>query len=121
MNSAESIPMNKFQKIAIATGIVFIIFIFLVALANFNSVVMVLGFIGVIAVISGTVKVILLAEKRKDLQKELQEFREQRLEDMKRKTRGGKTQYSCPECFYKSGRPVTVCPACGYGKQQKAE
>ena len=113
--------MNRYQKIAIATGVVFVIFIFIVALADFSSIVLVLGLFGVIAVISGTVKVILLAEKRKDLQRELQEFREQRLEEMKRRTRGSKTQYSCPECFYKSGRPVVECPACGYGKQQKIE
>lgn len=115
----ESAFMNLYQQIAIVTGVVFIVFIAILALVDFNNIIMVLGFIGVIAVISGTVKVMLLAEKRKELQKELADFRDQRLADLKKRAKVDAKKYYCPQCFYQSSRYAEICPACDSGRLKR--
>ena len=115
--------MNIYQKIAFATGFVFILFIIILALLDFDNVVLVLGFIAVLIVVSGMVKIMLLHEKRKAILIELDEFREERQKSIQiqLKDRKGKDskKYFCGTCFYLTNTYSKRCPECGKGVLEK--
>ena len=106
--------MNVHQKIVLSTGLVFIIFIVILALVDFNNVIMALGLLAVIAVVSGTVKVLLLNEKRKAVHQELLDYQKS-LERQKPKKakKAAKFEYYCPLCLYQSHTKSAECPGCG--------
>jgi len=109
--------MNILKNIAVVTGFVFIAFIIILALADFNNLILIMGLIAVIAVISGAVKVLLLREKHRAIKLELHEFRENRLRQMKKTLpkKNQKKPYFCPVCLYQSNTKSNRCPKCKKG------
>ena len=111
--------MNVYQKIAFATGFIFITFIVILAIFDFNNVILVLGFFAILILISGTVKIILLHERRKAVLRELDEFRENRIKSMEKELDKVKKAepkgYYCGICFYQTDKYSKMCPECGKG------
>lgn len=112
--------MNVYQKIAFATGFIFIGFIIIIALADFNNIITILSFLGALVVISGTVKVLLLSEKRKAVLKELDEFRVSRIKEIRKSIPPEtKHKFYCRVCFYQTNSYSKKCPECGKGALSK--
>ena len=114
--------MNMLQKIAVVTGFVFIIFISILAFADFSSLILIMGLIAVIAVISGTVKVMLLAEKRREVKLQIIEFQEKRIKELKKELPKDipKKPYYCPACLFQSVEKADKCPVCKKGSLVKS-
>jgi hypothetical protein len=114
--------VNTHQKIAISSGFIFIGFIIIIALLDFNNVIIALGLLAVIATISGLVKVLLLGEKRKEVQKELAEFQEsQEKLKPKKPPKQKRYKYYCPKCLNQSDTYSKACPKCEGGELMKAK
>jgi c-di-AMP phosphodiesterase-like protein len=109
--------MNMLRNTAVITGFVFIVFIIILAIADFSSLILVMGLIAVIAVISGSVKVMLLAAKRREVKMQIIEFQENRIKELKKEipkdTR--KRMYYCPVCLSQFDDNTGRCPECKKG------
>jgi hypothetical protein len=116
--------MNVYQRIAISTGLMFIGFIAILAILDFNNIIMVLGFIALIAVISGTVKVMLLSERHKAAKTELEGFRDQMSRERQKIIKAKKSEkyeFYCPLCLLQSNEYADLCPRCKGGALINAE
>ncbi|UCH89624.1 MAG: hypothetical protein JSV49_02965 [Thermoplasmata archaeon] len=114
--------MNRNQIMALSTGFIFIVVIIILAIAGVNNLILALVLLGVIAGLSGTVKVLLLAEKRKEVHEALEEFR--KIQDKQVSRRPVKTErfeYYCPLCLRQSHKFEAECSECGKSALRKSK